>query len=76
MIDNATAQTWLSEAEAARHAILTSQNAQRLVHNGKEMVFNKGDLPALVQYINQLRAIVGQPSLSVGYKPARRLMIF
>lgn len=75
MIDNALAQTWLSEAEAARNALLTGQNPVRLRHGVKDMTFNAASLPALVQYINELRAQLGQPPLVMGYRRARRMTV-
>jgi arylsulfatase A-like enzyme len=73
--DPATLQTWLTQAETARNAILTGQNPTRLRHGQKDMTFNEANLPALVQYINELRAALGQPLLVVGYRRARRLLV-
>jgi hypothetical protein len=75
VIDQTTAQTWLTQAEAARNAILTGQNPMRLRHGQKDMTFNQASLPALVQYINELRAQLGQPPIAMGYRRARRLTV-
>jgi arylsulfatase A-like enzyme len=75
VIDNTLAQTWLTEAEAARNAILSGQNPVRLRHGVKDMTFNPASLPALVQYINELRTQLGQPLLAMGYRSARRMTV-
>lgn len=60
MADLAQLQTWLAEAESARHAIATGAGVQEFWRNGRRVVYSKNDLDALDKYILGLRREIEQ----------------
>ncbi len=61
MTDLVTLQSWLAEAETARHKLLTGSLRQTVRYNGdKEVTFAKTDLAALDGYITSLKARIAQ----------------
>ena len=57
MLDRATLQTWLTEAETARHELATGSLRQTVRYNGdREVTFAKTDIGALDAYIASLRS--------------------
>lgn len=60
MADLTTLRTWLSEAEAARHALALGQSVVEVVRDGRRMRFNEQDGAHLDTYIADLVAQIAQ----------------
>lgn len=56
MSDLATLQAWLSEAETARHKLLSGSLRQRVSYNGQDVTFAATDIGKLNAYISDLQA--------------------
>lgn len=65
MASLATLQTWLTEAETARHKLMTGSRAVSLTYAGRSVSYTSADLAALNSYIEDLKAQIatasGQP---------------
>lgn len=67
MADLATLQTWLTEAELARHKLITGSLRQTVRYNGdREVTFAKTEIPALDAYIASLRSQIAELTDSSG----------
>lgn len=66
MTDTTTLRTWLSQAETARHKLVTGSKVERLQHGDKYTQFTPANLAALDSYIaslkSQLAAADGAPT--------------
>lgn len=62
MADLATLQGWLSEAETARHKLLTGSLRQRVSYNGQDVTFAQTEIDKLDSYIASLRAQIAAAS--------------
>lgn len=62
MADLATLQTRLSEAEAARHALLTGARVQVVARDGRRVEYTSasGSIAQLESYISQLQADIAK----------------
>lgn len=56
MADLTTLQAWLTEAEAARHALATGASVVEIWRDGRRIVYTKANLPDLQKYIDSLKA--------------------
>lgn len=65
MASLATLQTWLTEAETARHKLMTGSRTVSLTYAGRSVSYTSADLAALNSYIDDLKAQIaiasGQP---------------
>ena len=65
MASLATLQTWLTEAETARHKLMTGSRAISLTYAGRSVSYTSADLAALNSYIDDLKSQIatasGQP---------------
>ncbi len=73
MADQATLQTWLTEAETALHQLQTGASAASVTHKGKAATFRKTDVPTLRAYIAELKMRLGlggrrSPPMGVMFK--------
>ena len=60
MADLATLQGWLTEAETAKHKLLTGSLAATVKYNGQnEVTYANTDIDKLDAYIASLRAQIG-----------------
>lgn len=71
MADLVTLQTWLAQAETARHKLITGSLRQTVRYNGdREVTFAKTEIPALDSYIaslkSQIAGLEGSPSTRTG----------
>lgn len=70
MTDTATLQTWLAEAEVARHKLVTGAAVASVSYEGKgQVTYSKADLDKLDAYIASLRS---QLSAADGTPTTRR----
>jgi len=56
MADLATLQTWLGEAELARHKLRTGAQEMQIEHGDMRVSYTKADIGALDSYIADLKA--------------------
>lgn len=67
MFDLLTLQTWLTEAIAARHALLTGKRTVSVSYDGKSVTYSQTDIARLEAYIaslkNQIADLTGQQRL-------------
>jgi hypothetical protein len=56
MTDITTLRTWLSEAETARHKLVTGSKVERLQHGDKSTQFTPANLADLDSYIGSLKS--------------------
>ncbi len=65
MASLATLQTWLTEAETARHKLMTGSRTVSLTYAGRSVSYTSADLAALNSYIDDLKSQIaaasGQP---------------
>lgn len=54
----ATLETWLSEAQAAYHDLVTGAQVRTLIHGAKRIEYMRADAPRLAAYVALLRAAV------------------
>lgn len=71
MADLATLQQWLTEAETARHALLTGKQVARVSAWGKERDYSKSDQADLQSYITELKGKIAALSGCGGRRPIR-----
>ena len=64
-MDLATLQSYLANAQAAYHALMTGQSLVEIRHNEREMRYTQVNRSALVSYIadlkGQIARLTGQP---------------
>lgn len=73
MTDTTTLQTWLSQAETARHKLATGSKAEMVRHGDTETRFTAANLGDLETYIANLRS---QLSASDGTPTTQRRPIY
>lgn len=69
MMDVSLLSQRLTEAENARHKLLTGSMRERISRGGTEITYTRADIPALERYIEQLRsdlaAVLGTPRRTI-----------
>lgn len=71
MADLAQLQTWLSEAESARHQLAMGQQVVEVWREGRRLVYSKGSLSQLDSYIATLRGDIAQAESVAAGRPRR-----
>ncbi|QTH19651.1 phage tail protein [Rhizorhabdus wittichii] len=71
MTDLTTLRTWLSEAEAARHAIATSGAVIEVQRGDRRMRFSRENLTALTSYIAELQRDIAAAERQASGRPRR-----
>lgn len=71
MTDLTTLRTWLSEAEAARHAIATGGGVVEIQRGDRRMRYSRENLQALTDYIELLRREIGAAEMAASGRPRR-----
>lgn len=56
MTDTTTLRTWLDQACAARHKLVTGSQAERIRHGDEEWTFTRASLSDLDAYIASLKS--------------------
>jgi len=65
-------QTWISEAEAARHTLATGSDVADVWRDGRRMRFQKVKLSELTDYIATLRSELVTAQIDAGVTVTRR----
>lgn len=71
MASLAQLQTWLSEAEAARHALAMGQTTVEIGRDGRKVVYSKASLSDLESYIKWLNAEIEKAENADAGRPRR-----
>ena len=75
MADLATLQSWLTEAEAARHALSTGQRIKEVWRDGRRVIFEGMSAGTLGSYIDGLNAAIAALNADTsGALPRRRFI--
>jgi hypothetical protein len=56
-------ETWLSDAEAAYHRLLTGASEVTVSYDGESVTYRAATKAQLLSYIGELRAALGKPKL-------------
>lgn len=72
MADLATLETWLSEAQQARHNIATGAGVLDVWRDGRRLRFAKQNLRELDRYIQSLETQITEATRVAEGKPKRR----
>ncbi len=62
--EKAQYSTWLVEAEAAYHKLMTGVSAASASYNGESVSYTQASKPQLLNYIGSLRKALGKSGLS------------
>lgn len=65
--------TWLSEARAAMHALMTGQQAAKLAYDGESVEYTMANKADLAAWIRELETRLGQRTSS---RPRARKVLF
>jgi len=65
-------QTWLSEAEVARHALAMGQSVVEVWRDGRRVTYGKSNLADLTEYVRFLEAEIARKTSELDENPRRR----
>lgn len=65
-------ETWISEAEAARHKLMSGEDVVDVWKDGRRMRFQKASLSELTEYLAVLRSELVQAQIDEGLTVTRR----
>lgn len=66
--------TWLSEAEAARHSLAMGEAVVEVWRDGRRVTYSRANLAALTSYIDRLNAEIEQAQASACGRARRRAL--
>ena len=69
-------QTWLGEAESARHALAMGEALVEVWRDGRRVTYSKASLNDLQSYIDWLNAEIARVTAQASGKPRRRALGF
>lgn len=65
-------ETWIAEAEAARHTVATGGGVMDVWRDGRRLRMRIGSIAELNEYIATLRSELVQAQIEAGVTPTRR----